>query len=258
MPKHRRRPPFLLAVVAAATVVLAGCTAGSPVAGPPVGAVGFLDAVTAQSPLEDGLALVTLPASMSGANMLVAVAMGDGPGPGEVDAEAQRTHLVDSAGHVWTQREHHIVFGSIIDVYTAPANGREQGSTLSSELTIKSGDEGHCLTVLAYRNGRFRSTTSRNGSFGVPQLVQDAPAGADVLTAFGDGRDNTPATPVAGFRPLSILPVDGGPRGDRDLYQLNHLDPPGSWPGGAMLTGNLAPQASGYWGLVNINIAAAS
>ena len=258
MPEHRRRWPFPAALVAAAAIVLAGCAAGSPAAGSPVGAVGFLDAVVAQSPVEDGLAAVTLPANMNGANLLVAVAMGDGPGPGEVNAEAQRTHLIDNAGHAWTQREHHIVFGSIIDVYTAPANGREQGSTLSSELTIKRGDEGHCLTVLAYRNGRFHSTTSRNGNFGIPQLVQDAPAGADVLTAFGDGRENTVATPVAGFRPLNILAVDGGPRGDRDLYQLDRLDPPGSWPGGAMLTGNLAPQASAYWGLVNINIAPAS
>ena len=258
MPVHRRRSPFLVTVVAVAAVVLVGCAAGSSAAGSPVGAVGFLDAVIAQSPFEDGLATVTVPASMNGANLLVAVAMGDGPGPGEVNAEAQHTHLIDSAGHLWNQREHHIVFGSIIDVYTAPANGREQGSTLSSELTVKRGDEGHCLTVLAYRNGRFHSTTSRNGNFGVPQLVQDAPAGADVLTAFGDGRENTPASPVAGFGPLNVLPVDGGPGGDRDLYQLSRLDPPGSWPGGAMLTGNLAPQASGYWGLVNINIAPAS
>ncbi|WP_433028259.1 hypothetical protein [Actinomycetospora sp. CA-053990] len=258
MPEHPNRLLVLVAAVALATVVVAGCAAGPPAAGSPVGAVGFLDAVIAQSPLEDGQALVTLPASMSGSNLLVAVAMGDGPGPGEVNAEAQHTHLIDSAGHLWNQREHHIVFGSIIDVYTAPANGREQGSTLSSELIIKGGDEGHCLTVLAYRNGRFHSTTSRNGNFGIPQLMQDAPAGADVLTAFGDGRENTPATPVTGFRPLNILPVDGGPRGDRDLYQLNRLDPPGSWPGGGMLTGNLAPQASGYWGLVNINITPAS
>jgi hypothetical protein len=244
--------------VAVAAVVLTGCAAGSPARVAPVGAVGFLDARIAQSPLEDGLAAVTLPASMDGADLLVAVAMGDGPGPGEANAEAQHTHLIDSAGHAWAQREHHIVFGSIIDVYTAPADGREQGSTVSSELTIKRGDEGHCLTVLAYRNGRFHSTSSRNGNFGVPQLVQDAPAGADVLTAFGDGRQNTPATPVAGFRPLNVLPVDGGPHGDRDLYQLNRLDPPGSWPGGPMLTGNLAPPASGYWGLVNITIVPAT
>ena len=79
-----------------------------------------------------------------------------------------------------------------------------------------------------------------------------------MLTAFGDGRDNTPATPVAGFRPLNVLRVDGGPRGDRDLYQLDQLDPPASWAGGSMLTGNLAPPASGYWGLVNITIAPAS
>jgi hypothetical protein len=80
---------------------------------------------------------------------------------------------------------------------------------------------------------RWRDSTTSgngngNGNFGIPQLVQDVPAGADVLTAFGDGRENTPATPVAGFRPLNILPNDGGPRGDRDLYQLNRLDPPGS------------------------------
>jgi hypothetical protein len=257
MPQHVRRSLFLV-TVAAAAVVLAGCAGGPPAAVAPVGAVGFLDAAVAQSPREDGSAPVTLPASMDGANLLVAVAMGDGPGPGEVNAEAQHSRLDDDAGHAWTQREHHIVFGSIIDVYTAPANGREQGATVTSEMVVKRGDEGHCLTVLAYRNGRFHSTTSRNGNFGIPQLVQDTPVGADVLTAFGDGRENTPATPVAGFRPLNVLPVDGGPRGDRDLYQLNRLDPPGSWPGGALLTGNLAPPASGYWGLVDITIVPAS
>lgn len=94
----------------------------------------------------------------------------------------------------------------------------------------------------------------RNGNFGTPQLDLDVPAGADVLTAFADGRQNTPATPVPGFRPLNVLPVDGGPRGDQDLYQLDQLDPPGSWPGGTMLTGNLAPAASGYWGLINMII----
>ena len=79
-----------------------------------------------------------------------------------------------------------------------------------------------------------------------------------MLTAFADGRENTPATPVAGFRPLHVLVVDGGPGGDRDLYQLNRLDPPGSWRGGAMVTGNLARPGSGYWGLININIVAGS
>lgn len=156
--------------------------------------------------------------------------MGDGPGPGELNAEAQHTRLNDTAGHAWTQREHHIVFGSIIDVYTAPATGHEPGSTITSELTIKRGDEGHSLTVLAYRHGRVDSTTRRNGNFGIPQLTQDVPAGTDVLTAFADGRENTPATPVTGFRPLNVLRVDGGPRGDRDLYQLSRLEPPGSWP----------------------------
>jgi hypothetical protein len=253
---HHARWSWL--VVAVAAVVLSGCGAGSRVAGSPNGGVGFLDAVIAQSPLEDGLARVTLPAAMNGANLLVAVAMGDGPGPGEVGAGAQHTRLNDSAQHTWTAREHHIVFGSIIDLYTAPANGREQGSVITSEMTIKRGDEGHSLTVLAYGNGRFHSTTTRNGSFGVPQLLLDAPAGADVLTAFGDGRESAPATPVTDFSPINVLPVDGGPLGDRDLYQLSRREPPGSWPGGAMLTGNLAPEASGYWGLVDVVIAPAS
>lgn len=252
MPQLRRRGPLLVAVLA---LVLAGCGARTSA---PTGAPGFLDAVSAQSPLEDGVASVTLPASMAGAGLLVAVALGDGPGPGEPGAQAQQTRLHDDAGHVWTRREHHVVFGSIIDAYTAPADGREAGSTVSSELTVKHGDEGHSLTVLAYRNGRFHSTTSRNGSFGIPQLAADVPAGADVLTVFADGRENTPATPVAGFRPLDVLPVDGGPRGDRDLYQLSRLDPPGSAPGGTMLTGNVAPPASGYWGLLDITIVPAA
>jgi hypothetical protein len=240
------------AMIAAASVVLAGCASR---AGTPDGDVGFLGAATAQSPREDGLATVQLSPAMTGANLLVAIAMGDGPGPGEPGAQTQHTRLSDSVDHAWALREHHLVFGSIIDVYTAPATGREPGSTITSELTIKQGDEGHSLTVLAYRHGRFASTTARNGGFGIPQLTQHVPAGTDVLTAFGDGRENTPATPVPGFQALNVLPVDGGPRGDRDLYQLSRLEPPGSWPGGAMLTGNLAPPASGYWGLVDINIA---
>jgi hypothetical protein len=245
---------MVLVVTLAGAMLLAACGPGPSPSG---GEVGFLAAVSAQSPREDGLAPVTLPRSMAGANLLVAVAMGDGPGPGEPNAVAQHTRLNDTAGHAWTQRAHHIVFGSIIDVYTAPATDREQGATVTSELTITRGDEGHSLTVLAYRHGRFASTTAGNGNFGIPQLRDDVPAGTDVLTAFADGRQNTTATPVTGFRPLDVLAVDGGPRGDRDLYQLNRLDPPGSAPGGAMLTGNLAPPASGYWGLLDINIAPA-
>lgn len=245
-------------VVVVVAILLSACGAGPPVPDSTRDDVGFLDAAIARSPAEDGLAVVDLPPTMDGANLLVAIALGDGPGPGEVDAEAQHSLLHDSAGHGWIQREHHVVFGSIIDVYTAPAGGQEHGTVITSELTVKRGDEGHALTVLAYRHGRFHSTTARNGSLGVPQLVQDAPRGADVLTAFADGRQNSPATPVPGFHPVNVLAVDGGPRGDRDLYQLSRLDPPGSWPGGPMLTGNLAPVASAHWGLVDITIAPAS
>ncbi|MCD2192017.1 hypothetical protein LQ327_01250 [Actinomycetospora endophytica] len=240
----------VLATAGIVVLVLSACGAGSSV---PHG-VAFIDAVVARSPLEDGLATVVLPSSMNEANLLVAVAMGDGPGPGEANAEAQHTRLTDSAAHAWTLRDHHLVYGSIIDVYTAPGTGRENGATITSEMTVKTGDEGHSLSVLAYRNGRLESITRRNGSFGVPQLTQTVSRGTDVITAFGDGRKNIPATPVAGFRPLNVLPVDGGPRGDQDLYQLDRLDPPGSSPGGAMLTGNDAPPPSAYWGIVNVNI----
>ena len=246
----------VLAVTAASVVWVAGCGLA---AGPGGGnSVGFLDAISAQSPREDGAASVTLPATMTAASLLVAVAMGDGPGPGELNAQAQHTRLADTVGHAWTLRVHHLVYGSMIDVYTAPATGHDPGAIITSTMAITHGDEGHSLTVLAYRHARFGSATERNGHFGLPQLSEDVPAGTDVLTGFADGRQNTPATPVAGFRPLTVLAVDGGPHGDRDLYQLDRLDPPGSWPGGPMLTGNLTPPASGYWGLVDINIAAGS
>ncbi|MDQ2706646.1 MAG: hypothetical protein M3Z25_02995 [Actinomycetota bacterium] len=240
------------AVVAAVAGLVACGSASAPAAGG--GVVGYLDAVTAQSPREDGLAAATLPPSMTGAKLLVAIAMGDGPD----NPPTQHTVLSDTGNHQWTLRDHHIVFGSIIDVYTAPGTGSEVGSVVSSELTIKRGDEGHQLTVLAYRNGRFDSTTDRNGNLGLPQLSQTVPAGEDVLTMFGDGRHNDPITLVPGFRAVAVFPVDGGPGGDHDLYQVSHLDPPGSLPGGQMLTGNLAPPGSDYWGLVNVNIAPAS
>lgn len=239
-------------IVAVVPVVLAGCAAGpDPTGG---GAVGYLDARSASSPREDEPAMVTLPSSTQGANLLVAVAMGDGPGPGEANAQAQHSRLSDSAGHLWTQRLHHVVFGSIVDVYTAPGTGHDAGATVTSSTDITRGDEGHGLTVLAYRHGRFGSTTARNGGFGVPQLRVDAPTGSDVLTGFVDGRQNTPAVPVPGFRPLAVLPVDGGPTGDRDLYQLDQLSPPGTWPGGPLVTGNRAPPASEHWGLVDVTI----
>ncbi|NMO90323.1 hypothetical protein [Actinomycetospora sp. TBRC 11914] len=239
-------------VLVVAVVVLAGC-AGVPA---PTGgaAVGYLDARSASSQREDGAATVVLPTSMQGATLLVAVAMGDGPGPGEANAQAQHSVLSDSTGRVWTERLHHIVYGSIVDVYTAPANGHDAGSTISSTMAVTHGDEGHGLTVLAYRHGHVGSAIAANGSFGLPHLRDDAPAGSDVLTAFVDGRQNTPAVPVPGFRPLAVLPVDGGPTGDRDLYQLEQLTAPGTWPGGPLVTGNTAPSASGYWGLVDITI----
>lgn len=43
MPEHPSRLLVLVAAVALATVVVAGCAAGPPAAGSPVGAVGFLD-----------------------------------------------------------------------------------------------------------------------------------------------------------------------------------------------------------------------
>ena len=136
---------------------------------------------------------MALPTSMAGADLLVAVVMGDGPD----NPADQHSVLADSGRHQWTLRDHHVVFGSIIDVYTAPGTGSEAGCTVSSEMTIKRGDEGHALSVLAYRNGRFDSTTDRNGNFTLPQLHQTVPAGEDVLTVFGDGRQNTPITLVA-------------------------------------------------------------
>ncbi len=233
-------------VMALAVIGLAACGSASD-----RGGVGYLGAVSADSPLESGVARATLPPTFQRANLLIAIAMGDGPD----NPATQTSRLGDTGGHRWMLRDHHIVFGSIIDVYTAPANGSETGAVLSSQMTVKRGDEGHTLTVLAYRHGRFDGTTDRNGNFGIPQLRQTVPAGEDVLTAFGDGRQNTPITPVAGFRPLHALPI---PDGDRDLYQISRLDPPGVWPGGQMLTGNVAPPASAYWGLVNVNIAPAA
>ncbi|HEY2195418.1 MAG TPA: hypothetical protein VGH76_24385 [Actinomycetospora sp.] len=111
---------------------------------------------------------MTLPSSTEGANLLVAVAMGDGPGPGEANAQAQRSRLSDSAGHLWTQRLHHVMFGSIVDVYTAPGTR-------------------HGLTVLASRHGRF-------GFEHRPQRrLRRAPTArrrlhSDVLTELVDGR----------------------------------------------------------------------
>ena len=189
---------------------------------------------------------------MTGANLLVAIAMGDGPD----NPPIQHTTLSDTGGHRWTLCERHkrSLPGStvrregraisttscsvqIIDVYTAPATGSEAGSVLRSELTIKRGDEATSS----------RCWPTANGNFGLAQLSQTVQAGEDVVTVFSDGRHNDPITLVPGFRPLSVFPVDGGPRGDCDLYQVSHLDPPGSWPGGEMLTGNLAPPGSAYW-----------
>ncbi len=238
-------------VVLVAVAALTACGGTSP---PGAGDVGYLDAATGVSPREDGVATAVLPDSMRGANMLLAIATGDGPD----NPAAQRSVLTDTGRHTWTLAVHHIVFGSIIDVYTAPANGAEAGTAVSSELTIKRGDEGHALAVMAYRNGRLGPTAERNGNFGLPQLTADVPAGHDVITVFGDGRQNAPVTLVPGFRPVLVFPVDGGPGGDQDLYQVSHLDPPGSAPGGPMLTGNTGPPGSGYWGLVDVTVAPAT
>ncbi len=53
------------------------------------------------------------------------------------------------------------------------------------------------MTVLGYRNGRFDSIVERNGNFGLAQLQQTVPAGEDVITVYGDGRQNDPVTPGA-------------------------------------------------------------
>lgn len=175
------------------STVLTACGGGGASAGPPDAGVGYLDAATGVSPREDGVATATLPATMVGANMLVAIATGDGPD----NPAAQRAVLTDTGHHQWTLHVHHIAFGSIIDVYTAPATGTEPGTAVSSELTVKRGDEGHTVTVMAYSHGALGPTAERNGNFGVAQTTLDVPAGHDVITVFGDGRQNAPLTLVS-------------------------------------------------------------
>ncbi len=105
--------------------------------------------------------------------------------------------LTDTGHHQWTLHVHHIAFGSIIDVYTAPATGTEPGTAVSSELTVKRGDEGHAITVRAYSHGALGPTAERNGNFGVAQTTLDVPARHGVITVFGDGRQNAPLTLVS-------------------------------------------------------------
>lgn len=237
-----------LAMSVAALLVAASSTAcGS--AG--TGDVGYLGAASGSSVLQNATAGTTLGSDMNGARLLVLMAVSDGPD----NPAIQRTQVSDTRNHVWTLQAHHIVFGSIIDVYTAPTDGNDVGTVVSSDVTVKRGDEGHGLTVAAYSNARLDGITRRNGTAGIPQLRQTVPAGQDTWTIFGDGRKNDPITLVPGFRPVTVIPVDGGRLGDKDLYQASHLEPPGSWEGGEMLTGNLGPEASNYWGLVNVNLA---
>jgi hypothetical protein len=116
----RRRGAVLAAGALVAMSVLVGCSNAAPQG------VGYLDTATAQSPLEDGDATTVLPASMVGADLLVAVVMGDGPD----NPANQHSVLADSGRHQWTLRDHHVVFGSIIDVYTAP-DGRHRGEPVA-------------------------------------------------------------------------------------------------------------------------------
>lgn len=239
-----RRPRRMLPAVALTCLVLGGLLAGC--APPAQATVTYLGAASGTSPREDGIATAALGSATEGASLLVAVATGDGP-----DHPAdQHSVLDDSAGRRWSLAVHHVVFGSILDIYTAPGTGHDAGTTVSSHLTITRGDEGHALTVLAYRGGRLGPVTERNGHFGTAQLTADVPTGSDAVLAFGDGRQNAPVTLTPGFVPALSFPVDGGIGGDQDLYVVGHLARPGSSPGGPVQVGTTAPPASGYWGVV--------
>jgi hypothetical protein len=231
--------------------LLAGCS--SSTTNPELRPVDYLGAVSGTSPREDGIAVTTLPPTMNGATMLVAVATGDGPD----NPANQHSQLADSAGHQWTLAVHHVVFGSILDVYTAPAKSTETGTVVSSRLTITRGDEGHALTVLAYRGGRLGPVTQRNGNFGSARLTTSVPAGADVISVFGDGRQNAATTLTPGFVPLLSFPVDGGNGGDQDLYVVSHLSRTPAADTGQLEVGTVAPPPSGYWGLVSVVVAPA-
>ncbi len=231
--------------------LLAGCSSVTTGARPRP--VDYLGGVTATSPREDGVAATTLPPTMNGATMLVAVATGDGPD----NPANQHSQLADSAGHQWTLAVHHVVFGSILDVYTAPANSTETGTVVSSRLTVTRGDEGHALTVLAYRGGQLGPITERNGNFGTARVTIRVPAGADVISVFGDGRQNAATTLTPGFAPVLSFPVDGGNGGDQDLYVVGHLSRPPATDTERLEVGTVAPPPSGYWGLVSVVVAPA-
>ena len=86
-------------------------------------------------------------------------------------------------------------------------------------------------------------------------MTVDVPPGADVVTAFGDGRQNAATTPTPGFVTLLSFPVQGPPVvGDQDLYTVGHLAAPHTWSGGPVTVGTVAPPPSGYWGLVSVAI----
>ncbi len=162
----------------------------------------------------------------------------------------QRVVLSDNRGHAWTLRDRHVVFGSIIEVFTARGTDHDAGTVVSSHLTTHRGDEGQALTVAAYANGYYYDETDINGSGGIPRLDQNMPPGTDTFTVFVDGRQNRRIRLLPGEHPVTVYPVAGR---DQDLYQISHTDSH-SFEGGVMHTGNAGPVASSRWGLLDVNV----
>lgn len=233
----------LAALVVSAAVVAASVGAPGSGAARPAG-VGFLDSASGHASGASD-ARVALEPQQNRANLLVAIVAADGP-----DAAGQQVVLTDDRRHVWTLRIRHVVFGSIIDVFTAPGTGHDAGTVVSSHLTAHSGGEGQALTVAAYANGYYYDETYINGSGGIPRLDQNMPPGADTYTVFVAGRDDRPIALRPGEHPVNVVPVSDP---DHHLFQISHTDSH-SFEGGVMQTGNSGPVASGEWGLLDVNI----
>lgn len=244
--KLNRTSAALMVAAAAASVAFASpASAATP-------NVGFLESASGHGP-ESAPTTVTLKPQMNGANLLVAMVAADGP-----DSPAtQQVTLSDDRHHAWTLQDRHVVFGSIVEVYTAPGTGHDGGTVVTSSLLVHRGDEGQAMTVAAWSHAVWQGTVDKNGSGGIPRLDFTASLHTDTYTVFVDGRHNRPIQLVSGFHTVNIDPVGSNPPGaDHDLYEISHLNSH-DWPGGVMSTGNTGPIASPVWGIVDANVAPA-
>jgi hypothetical protein len=233
------------------------------------GAPGWLGSASANV-AQNVPATVTVPASFSGANLLVALVATDGPDSVPVGNATSETTAVfgGTSGLTWTRQGHEssrqdwaatgdrleTYGGSATEVWTAlpPQGWTPHGTVTEISNHPNLVDDGQVLTIAAFNNGRIGDVKTLDGLASRPEQQQmSVAAGSSVYAATFSGRVNANFTPVHAYHEVvqrrqgddtaGVLASDS-----RDL------------PAGLQAVGYSAPNPGNYWEMTIAVITAAT